>query len=211
MTDKELFDALVKQGSLSEKMAQRVLRDAKLSDTLPEDLLYSKRLVDEEVVAKAKSVLLDVPYVPVDVAAIPQDVFDLVPQETSHHYRIVPLSRKDNMLTVGMLRPHDEKAQEALRFIAKRDRMSVGAYLVTPSVLEKVWRRYAPFAGEIERAVKAAGVAVDEKQQVVSLEEALQKSEEAPIIKIVASSLRHAVELKASDAPAGTSADSFSD
>jgi type IV pilus assembly protein PilB len=199
MTDKEFFDALVEQGLLGSNIAESVLRDAKMSHSSPEDVLYSKRLIDEEVVAKVKSKIMGVPYAPVDVSSIPEDVLRLVPEETSRNYRVIPISKNKSLLTVGMLRPDDEKANEALRFLAKRDRMDVGAYLVTPSVLEKVWRRYTPFAGEIDQAVRAVGPLSSDEEDTVSLEETLQKSEEGPIIKIVASALRHSVEMSASD------------
>jgi type II secretory ATPase GspE/PulE/Tfp pilus assembly ATPase PilB-like protein len=103
------------------------------------------------------------------------------------------------MLVVGMLRPDNSAAEEALRFIAKRERVSLGVFIVTPSDMAAVWRRYTPYRSEIESAVKELGRQMDEDEKIVSLEEGARTAEEAPIIKIVASTLRRAVEAGASD------------
>jgi type IV pilus assembly protein PilB len=101
------------------------------------------------------------------------------------------------MLVIGMFRPDDARAQEALRFIAKQNRLSLGVYLITYSDLLATWRLYAPYKTEIEVAVREFGSRAEE-ERVVGLEEG-GSVEEAPIIKIVASTLRQAVEIGASD------------
>ena len=121
------------------------------------------------------------------------------PQETSRAYRVIPLEKRKDIFIVGMLRPDDVRAQEALRFIAKRERLSLGVYIVTPSDLALVWRRYAPYRTEIEAAVKDIGEGRGRDDLLVVLDEGTQTAEDAPIIKVVASTLREAVELKASD------------
>jgi type IV pilus assembly protein PilB len=105
------------------------------------------------------------------------------------------------MLVVGMLRPDDTKAQEALKFIAKQQRINLGVYLVTPSDLEYIWQRYSPYENEIQAAVKSLNLRAEELsgQKIIGLEESVSVSEEAPIIKIVASTLKQAIQMRASD------------
>ena len=180
-------------------LGEQTLKEAGFADRPAEEVIYDKRLADETEVAKVKADLLNAPYKKVDVAAIPEEVLQIIPFETSKTYRIVPLEKRKDLLVVGMLRPDDAKAQEALRFLAKRERLSLGVYLVTPSDLAAVWRRYSPYRGEIESAVKELGARVAAEERLVSLEEGARTVEDAPIIKIVASTLRRAVEVKASD------------
>lgn len=198
MTDKELFQEFVKRKALDEKVADRVLRDAAMSDRRPEELLYERRLVDEVAIAKAKSEVLGAPYKKINPEIIDDKLLKTIPRETSVTYRVAPLERTREMLVVGMLRPDDGQAAEALRFIAKREGVSLGVYIISPSDLALVWRRYAPYRSVIESAVKEAGAVGGEAERRVSLEEG-GKVEEAPIIKIVASTLRQAVEIGASD------------
>ncbi len=198
MDDKKLFDALVREGIVDRQVAEHLLQSATLSGKSGEELLYSERAADEEALAKVKSKLSGVPYQRVEPAAIPDDVLKLVPYETSRTYQVVPISRDRGMLVVGMLYPDDTEAQNALTFIAKRERVSLGVYLTTPSVLRAVWRRYMPYEDEIEAAVKEMGD-VSKEGEIVGLEQGIQTSQNAPIIKIVASTLRQAVDVNASD------------
>ncbi|MEK7506160.1 MAG: GspE/PulE family protein [Patescibacteria group bacterium] len=199
MTDQIFIQALVKKELLSQSVADKALKEAGARGRLPEDILYEERLVDEVAAAETKSELLKIPYKKVDSAAIPLELLSLIPQETSRAYRVIPLEKRKDIFIVGMLRPDDVRAQEALRFIAKRERLSLGVYIVTPGDLALVWRLYAPYRTEIEAAVKDIGESRNRDELLVVLEEGAQTAEDAPIIKVVASTLREAVELKASD------------
>ncbi|MFH1192867.1 MAG: GspE/PulE family protein [Candidatus Jorgensenbacteria bacterium] len=198
MTDQELLGALVVKGLLDQASADGVARDARLTGRPAEDVIYERRSADEAAIAAVKSELIGVPYRPVAIEKISDDLLKTIPRETSVAYRVMPLERQNNMLVVGMLRPDDERAQEALRFIAKREGVSLGVYLVTPSDLKAVWRRYAPYRSEVEAAVREVGKLPDGERDVISLEEG-GSAEDAPIIKIVAATLRQAVEIGASD------------
>lgn len=200
MDTQTLFTELIAKGVIAPEAAEQALSAGREAGKPPEDFLYSLRLADEVRVAEVKSRLLGIPYRKVDVAAIPDEALKMIPFETSQHYRVMPISKDGGMLTVGMLNPDDPQAQEALRFVAKEGRLSVGVYLVAPSALEQVWRRYMPFESEIARAVKAIGAgAGGEAQETISLDEKVDESEDAPVIKIVSAMFRHAVEIKASD------------
>ena len=198
MNEQELFEALVREGVLEKAVADRFLRDAKMTGKPAEQFLYDEHTVDESAVAKVKSKLIKTPYKAVDPAQIPEDVLKLVPYETSRAYQVVPIEKQDKMLVVGMLNPDDAEAQNALTFIAKRERVSLGVYLTTPSVLRAAWRRYMPYETEIEAAVKELGD-VNQEEVTIGLEEGAQSAQDAPVIKIVATTLRQAVDAGASD------------
>lgn len=198
MTDQELVKELVKRRLLKEEDGERALRDGAFVNRPLEEVLYEKRLIDDVVVAKVKSELLGVPYKKIDPETVGEDLIRLVPRETAITYRLAPIARQGDMLIVGMLRPDDLRAQEALKFVAKQAGLNLGVYLVTPTDLSNVWRKYAPYKTEIESAVKEIGRLPETSNRIISLEEG-GSSEEAPIIKIVASTLREAVEGKASD------------
>jgi len=198
MNDKQLFDELVKSKIVSKEIAERILENARLSGKPAEDFLYEERVAGQEEVAKVKSKLTGVPYKAVDPEQIPEEVLKLIPYETSRTYKVVPIEKEGDMLVVGMLNPEDANAKNALTFIAKRERVSLGVYIVTPSVLRGAWRRYMPYESEIEAAVAEMGE-VEEQGTVVGLEEGIQSAQDAPVIKIVASTLRQAVDVSASD------------
>ena len=199
MTDQELVKKLIEKKIITDDVGRRVLRDAGLRGQPAEDLIYQGRLADEVAVAKVKSEMLGIPYKKVNVDAVTDALIALIPKETSKTYQVIPVEKNGDMLVVGMLRPDNLQAQEALKFIAKQERVSLGVYLVTPSDIAAVWRKYSPYKNEVDSAVEEMGNVKQVDSLLVSLEEDRGAGEEAPIIKIVAATLREAVERKASD------------
>ena len=200
MDNKNLLQEIVKQNFLSDEVSKKLLQEAALVRKSVEDLIYERRLVSEDKMASVKSQILGVPYKKIKVEEIGDEVLKLVPEETVRNYKVVPISRSADLLTVGMLNPDDSKAQEAIKFIAKQSRINLGVYLVSPSLWEEVLRRYSPYRSEIEAAVKSLNFkSIKDERRIVQLEEGAAVSEEAPIIRIVASTLKEAVWQKASD------------
>jgi len=201
MDDQILFQELVKRNLLPKEDSEKILRDARLSKKSAEDLLYDHHLIDEVEVAKVKSQIIGVPYKKFNLSEISDELLKLIPENTSRNYKVFPLQKTKEMLVIGMLRPDDTKAQEALKFIAKQQRINLGVYLITPSDLEYIWQRYSPYENEIQAAVKSLNLRAEEVsgQKIIGLEESVSVSEDAPIIKIVASTLKEAIQMKASD------------
>ena len=200
MENKILLQELVKQNLISENVSKKLLQEAALIRRSAEDLIYERRLIDEEKLADVKSRLLGVPYKKVKAEEISEEVLKSVSEEAVRNYKIVPINKTAEMLVVGMLNPDDSNAQDALKFIAKQSRINLGVYLIAPSVWESVLRRYSPYRSEIDAAIKSLKIEGKGYSQVVRLEETVGAgSEDAPIIKIVATTLKEAVWQKASD------------
>lgn len=205
MDEHALIAKLIEKGLLSREAGEALLRESGSTGKRTEDIIYDRRLVDEAAVADAKSDLLGIPHARVALDALTPDLMKLVPEETVATYQAAPIGMQGDMLIVGMVRPDDVKAQEALKFIAKRNRLSLGVYIITPSDLEAIQRKYSPFSSAVERAVAdASGLARGGKPsalgpRTVKLEDAVAINEDAPVIKIVSSTLKEAVSSGASD------------
>ncbi|MFA7201651.1 MAG: GspE/PulE family protein [Candidatus Paceibacterota bacterium] len=203
MENKVLIDALVRTSSLGEEQGRKLLQEASYANRSVEDLITERRLVPEESLLKVKSELLKVPYRVIDPATISDELFKLVPEETVRNFRVVPLAWQNEMLVVGMISPDDMKAQDALRFIAKQQKVNLGVYLISLSLWEAILRRYSPFRSEVEAAVHAISSTNSKKfssdLRAVQLEAGAKGIDDAPIIKIVASTLKEAVWQRSSD------------
>jgi len=203
MENKILVDKLIAGGSLNQDIGQKLLQEASFAKRQVEDIIYERRIVPEEKVLEIKSQLLKIPFKQIDVSTINDQLIKSVPETTVRNFRVVPLEVKDDILVVGMVNPDDEKAQEALKFIARQLKVNLGVYLIAMSLWEAVLRRYSPYRSEVEAAVKSLSVYGGKKmivnQQSVQLESGTAGSEDAPIIRIVASTLKEAVYEKASD------------
>lgn len=197
MTDPELIKELVKRQVLTQNVADRALRDGAFSNRPAEEILYERKAVEEADVAKVKSELLGIPFKKVDADKITGDILKLIPSETAITYKIIPIERQNKLLVVGMFHPEDLRAQEAAKFVAKKEGVSLGVYLITFSDLNAVLHKYSPFESALQAAVREIGE-LEEERRDVELEGGGTR-DDAPIIKIVASTLREAVEAQASD------------
>ncbi len=204
MEDSKIIEALVVSGALDRQTADLMTREAPKQGKTAEELLYSRQLIPEETVAKVKSQILKLPYKKVDVDAIKDDLLKMIPGETANTYKMVPLSFDKKLLVVGMVNPDNLAAQEALRFLAKENKINLGVYLITPSDADRVLKKYSFFVEDINAAIQSLGVkpgqGLSEFQRIIKLEEGMSTGvSDAPVIRIVASMFKEAVNLEASD------------
>jgi type IV pilus assembly protein PilB len=198
MTSDELIQQLQSRGLITDVIAARLKRDAIVGDESIEDIIGRERIVSDEKVANLKSELLKVPYKKVDSETITAQLMSMVPEETARTYKAIPISVQDNLLIVGMFHPDDVKAQEAMKFLARQNRLNLGVYLISYNDLQGVLRKYSPYRAEIEQAVASLNIKEGSGgQQAIELTGG--SSEDAPIIKIVADTFKEAVLNKASD------------
>lgn len=205
MDDKRLIKELVDAGLLRPEQGEAVLRDVLTFGRSAEEMLMAKNVVGEKDLAQAKSRVLGVPYMAVNLSDIDDSLLQLIPEETAKTYEVIPLSREGDTLIVGMVHPDNQKTQDVLRFVAKQNKVNMGAYVITPSDLSLVLRKYSPFENTFQSALRTLNIKPDTAkgpagQRIVGLEDrGVGKSEDAPVIKIVASILKEAVNLGASD------------
>lgn len=202
MDNNVLVNKLVTKNLLDQGTGQKLLGEAKQLGRPVEELIVSRRIVDEIQVAKEKSEVLGIPFYQVDAEAITPEILELIPEESARAYSVVPISKKDKMLVVGMIYPEDARAQEAMRFIAKQNKLSLGVYLITRSDFSKVIRKYKPYESEVKRAVQTLSETQKETSNKIrraSIDQGIDIGEEGPIIKIVSSIIKNAVEKESSD------------
>lgn len=203
MDDKQLLENLIKNGLLTEIDAQKLAKDAMALGKSAEDLILERHAVSEEKVAQIKSAFLKIPFKKIIIEEITKDLLSNIQEEVARTYKVIPISKTKDMLVVGMVHPDDPQAQEALRFIAKQLKINLGVYLITPGDYDLVLRKYSPYKDEVEAAVRSLNVRPmkggSSEQRLIQLEAGVTVAEEAPIIKLVASTLKEAVNLNASD------------
>ena len=201
MTNDQLLQAIQTAKLLPQDSIDRLRREASLSAKQVESLIWEGHLINDEALAQLKSNVLRVPYRKVDLETIDVELLKLIPEETVRAYGVAPLAKKDNTLIAGMVSPDDVKAQEALKFVAHRTRLTLGIFLISYGDWQKVLRKYSPYKTEIQEAVQALHLRPEDAggQRVVKLEESVVRQEDAPVIRIVANTIREGVQAGASD------------
>ena len=153
-------------------------------------------------ILKAKSTISGTPYLDLTSVKIEAQVLQEIPEDAALHYRFIPAEKKGNELVVGMVDPEDVEAQEALKFIALKANFVPKIYVISQSDFNSIFRQYRNLGKEVDKALEQLeeelGVG-DLSVAEVGAEKIEQIAAEAPITKVVAVILRHAVEGRASD------------
>ncbi len=197
-----LLEELYKRGLIGKKEFASLEYEVKSGEKREEEIILEKGIVSEDVLFALKSEILKIPLKEVISSEIELKVLELIPEETVETYKMIPIGRKGNILEVGMIYPEDLKAREALKFLARQNKLKSKISLITPSTFKALFKRYKSLKKEVKEALEELELEIKtEKVEKRKLKEKELKKlvEEAPISKIVAVLLRHAVEGKASD------------
>ncbi len=197
MTTEQLVNLLRTRNILDEAAATRLQKEVIVSGKSAEEIIMRERLVDDAKIAEIKSEVFKIPYRKIDFTTFDDKLLTFIPEETARTYAVVPFSKKENVLVVGMVQPDDLKAQEALKFIAHEAHLNLGVVIVSYSDWQQMMRKYSPYKSEVQEAIQA--LHLKSSDDLVSLEKGSSRQEDAPIIRIVADTLREAVSAKASD------------
>jgi len=146
---------------------------------------------------------LKIPFVDLTNKDIPVEVLKEIPEEAATFYKFVPLARQGNVLEVGMVEPNNLKAKEALRFITQRSGSESKIFVISSIDFKNILKQYRSLRGEVNKALKELEQEI-KAEEIKPLKDRPREITEkivadAPITKIVAVILRHAIEKNASD------------
>ena len=199
-----VLEYLLNKGKISKALAEKIQKESDVLEKRIEEILVERGISSEDEIAKIKSEILGIPCRFLKKKEkIPSEILNLIPEEVSKKYQVVALGKKNDVLEVGMVYPKDEKAQDILRFIARKLNVDIKIYVVRKKDLEIAWRGYELFDKEISdvfEELRRQGRKFRPLHRVISLEEATGVlTEEAPIIKLVSIFLKYGVRYQASD------------
>ena len=202
-------DILVKNGFIGQGKLAKVITQSEETGIALEKALKAEG-VSEDDILNAKSEISGLAIKKVLPGQTSFDVLKKIPEEAARHYRFVPLGIKDGFLEVGVVDPADIEAKRALQFIVSRTNLPVKTFIISEDELETVLEEYKGLGGEVSRALgdlemelsgigSAAAAAEIQKELSKGGSKDSKIVEDAPVTKIVAVILKHAIEGNASD------------
>jgi len=201
LTDK-ICDFLVQQGRVSEedlRKARSVYTEKGGEFT---DILVKMNLLDRKDLLAAVSQIAD--FAPIDLTRVSVDdeILKLIPKRIASMYRVLPVSRIGNYLTVAMVDPMNIFALDDLRAITRLEVVPVIAD--SDDVMDAIQRFYERSAedeiSELVEGLSAERVEmVEEEKEEISSRELMRIIEETPVIKLTNLILSEAVKERASD------------
>jgi len=203
-----LIPFLIKQKIISKQEGEKILEETARSLKSPEEVLIEKKIMPENSLFSLKSKLINVPLKKVDAEKISPELLNLIPHDSIEFYKVVPLGvdKEKNILEVGMVYPENYQAKEALRFLARQQKLSLQTVLISLSDFRKLFQKVQTPEKEVESALakleeEFGAPSIDQNilEEIKENKTPSLTEEQAPIIRMVAVILRQAVEGKASD------------
>ncbi|KPJ69876.1 type II secretion system protein E [candidate division WOR-1 bacterium DG_54_3] len=190
---KSLRESLIKSGLLSEDQIKIAIEEGrKTGETLIKSIL-KKSLVEEDTLIAFLEKEMDFPRVDLSSYLVDKKIVNLVPYATARKYKMMPLFKVGDVLTVAMVDPFDILALDEVRTKSKCD---VEPMVATSKDIEQAINQYYGVAGSVETLIKSIGPVEEELAPTVPMGAPV---EEAPIAKLVNILILRAVLERASD------------
>lgn len=200
-----LIQELVKKKILEKSKATALEYQVKTSGKKEEEVLLEEKVVSEDFLFGLKSQIVKVPIKIVSPEEVLLEALEIIPEESAKYYKMIPLKRDKNEIEIGMIYPEDLKTREALEFLARQNKFNYKVFLIPPSNFNLILKKYRTLKKEVKVALEELEVEFKKedtgiiKKRKVGTGELERIVEEAPISKVVAVILRHAVDGNASD------------
>ena len=198
---KTILDILVSRGILNLEETEEIRKETKEKKAGLDEVLYARGLKETDV-AEAKSELTGYPTKYLRGIKLAAEILHDIPEESARHYKMIPLGRNEGYLDAGMLNPNDVSAKEALKFIATRFNLPSRVFIITPADFDIVMQQYKSLTGEITKALGQFEKEYESLGEDITFKKGESSKiivEDAPVTKMMAVIMRHAVEGRASD------------
>ena len=167
------------------------------------DALIKMGRITQNDVAKALASQFGMDTINLAEYRVPDDVLALVPKHVARRYKIIPIYKHENTLTVAISDPLDVDTVDSLRYIL---RMNVEPVVAAKNDIENSITRYYGSADdtvenmlqEITEGEVDFGLPANNAAQI-KLDEAAETDADAPIIKLVGLIIMEAYRNRASD------------
>ena len=150
-----LLQQLVKKGIIDQEKASSLEFEIKETGRREEEVILERKVCEESFLFSLKSENLKIPLKEIPVAEVSLETLGMIPEETAKHYQMIPLAKKDKVLEVGMVYPEDLKAQEALKFLARRGNYTYQVFLITLTAFAELLKQYRTLKREVGRALES--------------------------------------------------------
>ncbi|MFH1890600.1 MAG: GspE/PulE family protein [Candidatus Kuenenbacteria bacterium] len=193
---KQLLEYFIQKDQIPKDKLLNIKQEKNL-DFLEAELIATGKISEEDI-AKAKASLFNLPHIILSDQKISSDILDILPEELAENYQMVVFSKKDNVIDIGLVDPLNLKVKEAADFVARGKNFKIRYYFISKTSFNRVMHQYGSLKSEVGEALKIARDKFEAVDGAISGKmERIIKS--APISKMVAVILKHAVESRASD------------
>ena len=192
--------------SISDEELERALQVQRGTREPLGQLLVKMGLITQRDRARALSRQWGIPFIDLREDMVDQDTINLLPKHLVHRYRALPISRKNNRLTVAMSNPLDIYTIDQLRLVTgleidvvitveeELNSLITGLLSNNESMHETIKRAVDEMSGEGELKFTEG-----RNEEEISIDQLNELVDDAPVIQLVNMVLRQGLADKASD------------
>lgn len=196
---KNIEDILQKNGVLTPEQVSQVKLESVTTGFPIEKILIDNNWAIDEQIIKAKSELLNIPFVEILKQKIPTEVLSKIPEPVARHYNLIPFSLENNYLSVAMADPLDLQVIEFLE--AKSGYQIKPKYALPKDINKAIDDQYSSSIDtEVRAALKETQIETREiEESLKDMSKVDEVIRDAPVARIVSTTLEFAVKSRASD------------
>ncbi len=196
--DEYVLEVLHDNGMVTPEQVEHARSQVGQRDGTPLDLMLEDGVVTEDDVLGLLAGLFGMEFVSLQDMDVPADVRDLIKQEMARRYRVMPVYRTDEGLTVAMSDPMNFDTLDSLRYLLK---INVDGVVARRKELQALLERYYPAESDVESMLDQItdGTVDVETVQDHLIDTDSTTDSDAPIIKLVSLLILEAYRNRASD------------
>ncbi len=195
----KLIKELVKRDLIKQDQVDKAVKEFKNTGVSVEKLLISSGALSADDITSVKADLLGVLFVNLKEYSIAPEVVGLIPENIARKWKVMPLFKIKDTLTVAMSDPDDIYVIDELQRLAKVK--SIDTVLSSEENIQYAIDNYYGASSDVDQAVKdideITTQAIGEEDVEVKVLERM--AEEAPVIRIVNLLIMRAIRERASD------------
>jgi len=191
-----ITEVLLKKGLITAAALDEAMKLRKREGTRVDRALVKLGAISEEELLKVTSEQLAIPMVDLSSVQIEEETLRSLPAKLVYRKRMVPVSRRDGVLTVATSNPFDLYAFDEIRLLTG---LEVRLTLASEEDIDKVIKDHYGVGGDtIDEMIGADDLEVITEGQAQS-EDLLEMAQEASVIKLVNEIFLEALNERASD------------
>jgi type IV pilus assembly protein PilB len=196
--DDYLVDILVDLGFVTAPQVETARNEAANSGVGIVDLLLANKVIRPADVAQAKAAHFGAEVINLASVSLPDDVISLIRRDIAKKYRVIPVSKVGNIITVALSDPSDLDTIDSLHHLLRADiELKVASEQDVENALNKY---YGGKAGMDNAAMQATIQELTQAEVGALQDDAVEAVDaDAPVIKLVNQLIVEAFKLRASD------------
>lgn len=189
--EERIIALLVGEGLADGNLVYQIKQEADSAGKSALTELIDRKIISDDMVARATAAIIGVPYVELKNITMDQDILAKIPGDASERVLAVPLGEKDGMLNVAMV---DVTNVQVADYISNLINQPIRVWMSSERGIREMLEQYhGDFSGVKEAVRETDAEAAEQQSNVKTI------VQDSPISKALTTILSYAAKTKASD------------